>query len=215
MMKNENFPQAYFSTSQAAKILSLSVGTIQRMVESGVFKAYVTQGGHRRILSSSLNQFCQDKGFTNPQASHAAPLICILHASEKINSPLAQMSQWNDVKVITQPLDLMGLHRTISALFIDARIAWVHGSPMHLQDTAARDAHIVIYNSGQLPLASALHAANHVSLCESDISTDLVFGYMLCNSQALTQPVDLASTTIKTWPGTFKLPNLSPSCTKI
>ena len=179
MMKNENFPQAYFSTSQAAKILSLSVGTIQRMVESGVFKAYVTQGGHRRILSSSLNQFCQDKGFTNPQASHAAPLICILHASDKVNNTLAQLNQWTDVKVITQPLDLMGLHRTIGALFIDARMTWIHVSPMHLQDTAARDAHIVIYNSAQLPPTSALQAANRISLFDGDISTDLVFGYLL------------------------------------
>lgn len=201
-MKNENFAQPYVSTSQAARILGLSVGTVQRMVETGVFKAFVTQGGHRRILSSSLNQFCQDQGFAGHQATHNAPLICILHASDKVNTTLAQLSQWNDVRVITQPLDLMGLHRTISALFIDARIAWVHGSPMHLQDTAARDAHIVIYNSAQLPPASALHAANHVSLFEGDISTDLVFGYLLCNSRGqLPGATSIVKTTAALNPG--------------
>lgn len=150
-MKNEHFAQAYVSTSQAAKILGLSVGTVQRMVETGVFKAFVTQGGHRRILSSSLNQFCEAQGFANPQPAHLSSLICILHASDQVNATLAQLSQWRGVKVITQPLDLMGLHQPMGALFIDARIAWVHGSPMHLQDTAARDAHIVIYNSTRLP----------------------------------------------------------------
>jgi excisionase family DNA binding protein len=182
-MKSTNFSQSYFSTSQAARMLGLSVGTVQRMVETGVFKAFVTQGGHRRILSSSLQQFCKAQGFASPQVAHDVPLICILHASDKVNSTLTQLNQWTDVKVITQPLDLMGLHRTIGALFIDARIAWVHGSPMHLHDTAARDAHIVIYNSAQLPPASALYAANHVSLFEGDISTDLVFGYLLGNSR--------------------------------
>jgi len=188
-MKNENIAQTYFSTSQAAKILGLSVGTVQRMVETGVFKAFVTQGGHRRILSSSLSQFCQDQGFASPQAPSGIPLICILHASDKINSTLTQLSQWADVKVITQPLDLMGLHRTIGALFIDARMAWIHGSPMHLQDTTARDAHIVIYNSAQLPPASALQAANRVSLFPGDISTDLVFGYLLGSSREGSHPV--------------------------
>ncbi len=182
-MKKENFSQTYFSTSQAAKILGLSVGTVQRMVETGVFKAFVTLGGHRRILSSSLQQFCQDQGFASPQPVNGTPLVCILHASDQINSTLAQLSHWADVKVITQPLDLMGVHRAIGALFIDARMAWVHASPMHLQDTAARDAHIVIYNSSELPTASALHAANHVSLFEGDISTDLVFGYLLGSSR--------------------------------
>jgi excisionase family DNA binding protein len=178
-MNNDPFAQAYVSTSQAAKILGLSVGTVQRMVETGVFKAFVTQGGHRRILSSSLNQFCEAQGFASPQMALAPSLICILHANDKVNAALAQLSPWRNVKIITQPLDLMGLQQPMGALFIDARIAWVHGSPVHLQDTAARDAHIVIYNSAQLPPASALHAANRVSLFEGDISTDLVFGYLL------------------------------------
>lgn len=188
-MKNENAAPSYFSTSQAAKILGLSVGTVQRMVETGVFKAFVTQGGHRRILSASLTQFCQAQGFASPQVQPSTPMVCILHASDQMTRTLSQLSQWQDVKVITQPLDLMGLQRHISALFIDARIAWVHGSPMHLQDTSARDAHIVIYNSAQLPPASALHAANHVSLFKGDISTDLIFGYFLgCNRDHACSP---------------------------
>ena len=178
-MKNDKLLPLYFSTSEVARYLRLSVGTVQRMVETGVLQAFVTQGGHRRILSTSLQQFCQAQGVASPQVPASSAMICILHASDSITSTLAQLSQWSEVKVITQPLDLMGIQRPINALFIDARIAWVHGSPMHLEDTTARDAHIVIYNSEQLPPASALHAANHVSLFQGDISTDLVFGYLL------------------------------------
>ncbi len=106
-------------------------------------------------------------------------MICILHASDQITSTLTQLSQWSEVKVITQPLDLMGIQRPISALFIDARIAWVHDAPMHLQETTARDAHIIIYNSSAMPPGSALRNASHVSQVPSDISPDLVFGYLL------------------------------------
>jgi excisionase family DNA binding protein len=178
-MKNDKLSPAYFSTSEVAKYLGLSVGTVQRMVETGIFKAFVTQGGHRRILAASLNQFCQAQGFASPQGPAAAAMICILHASDKITSILTQLSQWSEVKVITQPLDLMGIQRPISALFIDARIAWVHDAPMHLQETTARDAHIIVYNSSAMPAGSALQSATHMSLVPGDISPDLVFGYLL------------------------------------
>lgn len=178
-MKNDKLSAAYFSTSEVAKVLGLSVGTVQRMVETGVFKAFVTQGGHRRILSSSLDEFCHAQGVANPQAHQDTPLICILHTNEHMSGALAQLSQWGDVHVITQPLDLMGMRREISALFIDARIAWVHESPLHLQDTRAQDARIVVYNSDQMPSSSALHAAAHMLSVPGDISTDLVFGYLM------------------------------------
>jgi excisionase family DNA binding protein len=61
-MKNSSINQAYFSTSQAAKILGLSVGTVQRMVENGIFKAYVTQGGHRRIPVSYTHLRAHETG---------------------------------------------------------------------------------------------------------------------------------------------------------
>ena len=60
---NPQNPQIYVSTSQAAKTLGLSVGTVQRMVQSGVFKAFVTHGGHRRILSESVVDYCKGQGF--------------------------------------------------------------------------------------------------------------------------------------------------------
>lgn len=178
-MKNDKLPPLYFSTSEVARYLGLSVGTVQRMVETGVLQAFVTQGGHRRILSASLQQFCQAQGVASPQVPASSAMICILHASDSITHTLTQLSQWSEVKVITQPLDLMGIQRPISALFIDARIPWVHDAPMHLQETTARDAHIVIYNSSAIPTGSALQNTPHMSQIPGDISPDLVFGYLL------------------------------------
>ena len=183
-MKNTQINQAYFSTSQAAKMLGLSVGTIQRMVENGVFKAFVTQGGHRRILSSSLNQYCKQQGFPTPPSVTDKPLICILHDCEHMPSAFDQMGQWEQVKVIANPLDLMGIQQTVGVFFIDARIPWLHTAPLHLQDNLMQNAHIVVYNSAHLPSSSPLRLAKKINLFEGDISADLVYGYMLGSAHA-------------------------------
>lgn len=50
-------PKTYLSTFQAAKILNLSVGTIQNLVEAKELQAWKTQGGHRRISSASVEAY--------------------------------------------------------------------------------------------------------------------------------------------------------------
>jgi len=184
MMRNTKTTQEYFSTSQAAKLLGLSVGTIQRMVENGVFKAFVTQGGHRRILSSSFSQYCKQQGFQSPETASDKPLACILHSSEALTPALTSLKEWPQVKVMTHPLDLMNIHQNVGVFFIDARIPWLHSSPLHLQDDTIQNAHIVVYNSHDLPATSALHLSKSISLFENDISTDLVYGYMLGHAHA-------------------------------
>lgn len=47
----------YCGTSYAAKLLSLSVATVQSLVEKGEIEAWKTLGGHRRISLHSINQY--------------------------------------------------------------------------------------------------------------------------------------------------------------
>lgn len=47
----------YCGTSYAAKLLNLSVGTIQNLVESNALRAWRTQGGHRRISLQSIQDY--------------------------------------------------------------------------------------------------------------------------------------------------------------
>ena len=54
--------EKYYTTTQAAKILGISIATVQRMVEKGLVKAFVTEGGHRRIWASSLSSYAQERG---------------------------------------------------------------------------------------------------------------------------------------------------------
>lgn len=59
-MKQENSTDGYdgyCGTSYAARLLRLSVGTIQNLVESNTLKAWKTQGGHRRISLQSIQEY--------------------------------------------------------------------------------------------------------------------------------------------------------------
>lgn len=56
----------YCSTSRAAKMLGVSLGTVQQMVESGKLVAWKTAGGHRRIRLDSLQALLGQGG-----AAHA------------------------------------------------------------------------------------------------------------------------------------------------
>jgi excisionase family DNA binding protein len=47
----------YCGTSYAAKLLGLSVATVQSMVEKGEIEAWKTLGGHRRIALKSINAY--------------------------------------------------------------------------------------------------------------------------------------------------------------
>lgn len=181
-MKTPQSANQYVSTSQAAKMLGLSVGTVQRMVQKGVFTAFVTQGGHRRILSSSLNDYFKAQGFDRPPNSPATALVCILHDSAHMTEPLITLGHWEHVQLITHPLELMGVDQNMGVFFIDARIPWLHTEPLqqHLQSPRMENAQIVIYNSQQLPHDSPLPTNAQIRLFEQDISTDLVYGYLLC-----------------------------------
>ena len=47
----------YCGTSYAAKLLGVSVGTVQGLVEKNDLKAWKTQGGHRRISMQSIQEY--------------------------------------------------------------------------------------------------------------------------------------------------------------
>jgi excisionase family DNA binding protein len=59
MQKNitPDTPEDYCGTTYAAKLLGLSVGTIQTLVEKNELQAWKTQGGHRRISMPSIREY--------------------------------------------------------------------------------------------------------------------------------------------------------------
>lgn len=49
--------KTHYTTIQAAKLLGVSVRTVQLWVESGALDAWKTAGGHRRIAASSVDNY--------------------------------------------------------------------------------------------------------------------------------------------------------------
>ena len=188
-MKTPQNLQNYFSTSQAAKVLGLSVGTVQRMVQNGVFKAFVTHGGHRRILSTSLNDYCQKQGVSTSAPAPAQPVahFFVLHDSAHMSPAVSRLNAWACVTVMTHPLDLMEIGQEQAVLFVDARLAWLHTSPAHLHNARMQNTHIILYNSKHLPANSLFTESQNLHLFAGDISTDLVDGYLLCLQQLQAQ----------------------------
>lgn len=56
-----NNQEDVLSTRQAAKMLDVSLRTVQLWVESGVLKAWKTPGGHRKVALSSVEQLLENR----------------------------------------------------------------------------------------------------------------------------------------------------------
>ena len=82
-MKAINPASDYLSTRQSAKILQVSLGTVQKMVEVGELIAWKTYGGHRRILASSLEkQLTRRKQLMRQKLSTHCVVMAIFRRTE-------------------------------------------------------------------------------------------------------------------------------------
>ncbi|MFM8865601.1 MAG: response regulator [Limnohabitans sp.] len=68
-------PENFCGTTYAAKLLGLSVGTIQSLVEKNELHAWKTQGGHRRISMPSFREY---------QRRHNMPVLTAEHQRERL-----------------------------------------------------------------------------------------------------------------------------------
>ena len=66
----------YCGTSYAARLLGLSVATVQSLVEKGEIEAWKTLGGHRRIALNSIHSYLE-KNSRQLSAAQADPQNCL------------------------------------------------------------------------------------------------------------------------------------------
>lgn len=170
----------YFSTRQTAQMLGLSVGTVQRMVSSGVLQAYTTQGGHRRILASSVRQYCQVQGVPGtPHLPGNGAGVCIVHGADMPVALQQTLGHMDHVLLVSHPLELASLPQECAAFFMDARVPWLDWPELHRPLGIARQALFIVYNSAHLSDEQRATVALHAQLCAGDISADLITGFLL------------------------------------
>jgi excisionase family DNA binding protein len=182
MYQKSDTASTYVGTSFAAKMLNLSVGTVQKLVNEGNLTAYMTSGGHRRISYDSVVKYGQRNKIplvaagVNGQYDANAISICVLYGEKGITSQLAEIVKVGIYQVVSDPMRLIRATGDISHIFIDARIEWMNWEQMERSTSAV---HYVVYNSGVLPSATRKHLEKFASLITADISLELLNGYRL------------------------------------
>ena len=118
----------YLSTRQSAKVLQVSLGTVQKMVELGELIAWKTRGGHRRILASSLDQQLQRrKRAMRQKTTQNCIALGIFRRVENSHELIHSIQYWQlkvDLDVAVDSLE--GLMKAVSIapdlIFLDALI---------------------------------------------------------------------------------------------
>jgi excisionase family DNA binding protein len=103
----------YCGTSYAAKMLGLSVGTVQGLVEKSDLKAWKTQGGHRRISLQSIQDYQRRHNLTPAYMSQGEDHLRVLVVEDDETSRLmlqAQFDHWG------LPLDVVMYASAMEAL---------------------------------------------------------------------------------------------------
>jgi excisionase family DNA binding protein len=118
----------YLSTRQSAKVLQVSLGTVQKMVELGELIAWKTRGGHRRVLASSLEQQLQRrKRAMRQKTSQNCIAMGIFRRAENSQELLESIQDWQLKVEMEVAIDsLEGLMKAVSIvpdlIFLDALI---------------------------------------------------------------------------------------------
>jgi excisionase family DNA binding protein len=101
--KDKSMPDV-LTTQQAAKMLGLSVSSVQKMVISGALNAWVTPGGHRRILRAAVEQL------TDLRTKIPAPDRRVTHSRMRVLIAEDEPLQVQFIKALlekcTYPVDL-------------------------------------------------------------------------------------------------------------
>lgn len=75
-------------------MLGLSIPTVQQWVERGLLKSWKTEGGHRRILRSSVLEVLEAQRDKPVPDSHALPVLVVEDDANLIRLYKAHMGSW-------------------------------------------------------------------------------------------------------------------------
>jgi excisionase family DNA binding protein len=140
----------YCSTKEAAVRLGVSLGTVQQMVENGMLEGWKTAGGHRRILTSSVEQFLARAigGQAHNAKRPPSRLSVLIAEDDPVLQTLYQrtFSSWSmpiDVKIFSSGFDvLIEVGRQPPDLLItDLRMPGLDGFGMirHIRENRSSD----------------------------------------------------------------------------
>ena len=85
----------YYSTRTAAKLLNVSLGTVQKMVERGELGAWKTNGGHRRIHKETVHRLLATRVGHDASANGNALDLVVFHPNHQEAQRIhGQLGKW-------------------------------------------------------------------------------------------------------------------------
>ena len=105
--------KSFCTTSEAATLLGVSVGTVQLWVESGLLQAWKTAGGHRRVLRDSVEGLLHKKPAPPPETVPAPRRMRVLVVEDDANLLRlygAQIARWplaTDVTLVDNSINAL------------------------------------------------------------------------------------------------------------
>jgi len=171
--------QDYVGTGTAAKILNVSVGTVQSMVDRGLLATFTTAGKHRRIKYDALVKYVK-KTTGESLYKNKSSKIGIVYSDKFPPSCLEALENNDNYALISDPTQLIQLGSDIKDLFLDARLPWVNWRLM--SRVYQRQVNYVIYNSQALEQVDRVHLEDFAILMSLNISEDLLQGYKVAIS---------------------------------
>jgi excisionase family DNA binding protein len=101
----------YCGTFYAAKLLRLSVGTIQSLVEKNELQAWKTKGGHRRISMQSIRELQEKRGLTDIIEKHTQLRVLLVEDDATLLDVMrSTIDKWNlpiDCTTMTSAVEAM------------------------------------------------------------------------------------------------------------
>lgn len=125
----------YCGTFYAAKLLGLSVGTVQSLVERGELEGWKTKGGHRRISMKAISAYQEQHGLKPAQISTNEPFVRLLVVDDDQATRemmVAMINKWKlavDCTVMASAMEaLIDIHNLRpDVLFTDLNMPGVDG----------------------------------------------------------------------------------------
>jgi len=144
-IKNVENPKDFLSTRQSARHLQVSLGTVQKMVETGELLAWKTQGGHRRILMSSLEQLLKRRRLgIRERCGTQFLLLAVFRRQESFEDFKNITTPWKseaDLHLCADTLDalMQSVSLAPDVIFLDSAISLVE--QVHLLHYLSKNTH--------------------------------------------------------------------------
>jgi len=169
-------------TTKAARMLNLSVGTVQNLVKSGTLPAFVTNGGHRRIPYGSIveyinSNFPKSKNNSNTVTSTLKNFdLYVMHDGSGLDNG-ASISPGDEITITSDPIELAAMTAKEKYIFIDARVRWIEWP--HLNKFNEQSIHCIIYNSELLNSDALVSLNESIVFLKGNISYDFLKGFKM------------------------------------